>query len=91
MINNDNQNFFCLLLESLVKIRALIPTQLHLYHQILVQQESLELGQAELKNWLNKAEEILSAHTLSCDFNQLRDNLNKHRQFFSRTLYYRYK
>lgn len=80
---------FQFVLESLVRIRALIPNQMHLYHQILVQQESLEVGQNELKNWLDKADELMSTYKLSSDIDDLKDNLNKHKQFFSRTLYYR--
>ncbi|KAK6636175.1 hypothetical protein RUM43_009828 [Polyplax serrata] len=75
--------------ESLVRIRASIPNQITLYHQILVQQESLEVGQSELKNWLEKADELLSSYRFPSNLNELRDILNKHKQFFGRTLYYR--
>lgn len=72
-----------------MRVRALIPMQLHLYHQILVQQESLEAGQAELAQWLDNAEKLLLSHSLSVEVNKLRDQLDKHKQFFSRTLYYK--
>lgn len=75
--------------EALVRVRALIPMQLHLYHQILIQQESLEAGQTELAQWLDNAEKLLQSHDISQDVNKLRDLLEKHKQFFSRTLYYR--
>lgn len=64
--------------------------QLHLYHQILVQQESLEQGQVELAQWLDGAEKFLLSHSLDVDLHKLRDQLDKHKQFFSRVLYYRY-
>ena len=73
----------------MVRIRAQIPVQMHLYHQILVQQESLEVGLNELKNWLDKADEHLSKYSLSNDPEELKENLNKHKQFFNRTLYYK--
>lgn len=76
--------------EALVRVRALIPMQLHLYHQIAVQQESLEAGLTELAQWLNNAELLLSSHGPAVkDVISARDQLDKHRQFFTRTLYYR--
>lgn len=72
-----------------MRVRALIPMQLHLYHQILVQQESLEAGLAELSQWLNNAEHLLQSHVKAVELSQLKEHLDKHRQFFSRALYYR--
>jgi len=74
-----------------VRVRALIPMQLHLYHQILVQQESLEAGLIELGQWLENAELLLQSHCTSVtNVSSARDQLDKHRQFFTRLLYYRY-
>ncbi|CAD6999864.1 unnamed protein product [Ceratitis capitata] len=75
--------------ESLVRIRAQIPAKLHLFHQLLIQQESLEAGQKEIHQWLNDAETLLSTHALSGGRDAISDELNKHKTFFSRTVYYR--
>lgn len=75
--------------EALVKVRALIPMQLHLYHQLLIQQESLEAGQKDISHWLDEAERFLG----NIDLSQGRDlalmQLERHKVFFSRTLYYK--
>ena len=47
--------------ESLVLLRAQIPTQLHLYQQAMVQRESLEAGAQEVSSWLDQVEGALSA------------------------------
>lgn len=75
--------------EALVRVRALIPMQIHLFNQLLVQQESLEAGQKEINQWLDDAEKHLSRLTLVGDPEQIRSQLEKHKQFFTRTLYYR--
>ncbi|KAJ8984006.1 hypothetical protein NQ317_006860, partial [Molorchus minor] len=75
--------------ESLVKVRALIPSQIHLFNQLLIQQESLESGQREINTWLDTAELLLSSLSLEGDKEQLKDQLDKVKQFFTRTLYYR--
>lgn len=75
--------------EALVRIRSQIPTKLHLFHQLLAQQESLEHGQREIHNWLNEAENLLQSLSLSGNRDQLQDQLNKHRTFFSRTHFYK--
>ncbi|XP_078048160.1 muscle-specific protein 300 kDa isoform X4 [Augochlora pura] len=75
--------------EALVKVRALIPMQLHLYHQLLVQQESLEAGQKEIAAWLDEAEKMLASVDLSGGREQILSRLDRHKAFFSRTLYYR--
>lgn len=75
--------------EALVRIRALIPMQLHLYHQLLVQQESLEAGQIEITNWLNDAEKLLSGINLAGGRDSALAQLDRHKAFFSRTLYYK--
>ncbi|XP_037820489.1 nesprin-1-like, partial [Lucilia sericata] len=75
--------------EALVRVRAQIPNKLHLIHQLLIQQESLEAGQKEIHQWLNEAESLLSTHTLSGGRDKVNEELNKHKTFFSRTVYYR--
>lgn len=75
--------------ESLVKVRALIPMQIHLFNQLLVQHESLESGQNEINQWLDEAEKLLSNHDLTKDKDEIQNQLDRHKQFFTRTLYYR--
>ncbi|XP_043257159.1 nesprin-1 isoform X10 [Colletes gigas] len=75
--------------EALVKVRALIPMQLHLYHQLLVQQESLEAGQKEIAAWLDEAEKMLTGMDLSGGREHILAQLDRHKAFFSRTLYYK--
>lgn len=75
--------------EALVKVRALIPMQLHLYHQLLVQQESLEAGQKEIATWLDEAERMLTNVDLSGGREHILAQLERHKAFFSRTLYYK--
>ncbi|XP_012253400.2 muscle-specific protein 300 kDa isoform X14 [Athalia rosae] len=75
--------------EALVTVRAQIPMQLHLYHQLLVQQESLEAGQREISNWLDEAERLLAAINLSGGRDAALAHLDRHKAFFSRTLYYK--
>lgn len=75
--------------EALVKVRALIPVKLHLYHQLLVQQESLESGQREINAWLNKAEDLLSQITYTGGKETLLKELDAYKSFFSRTMYYK--
>lgn len=75
--------------DSLVRIRSQIPIKLHLFHQLLAQQESLEQGQREIHHWLDEAESLLQSLSLSGDRDHLQDQLNKHRGYFSRTLFYR--
>ncbi|KAF5292004.1 hypothetical protein FQA39_LY14121 [Lamprigera yunnana] len=74
--------------ENLVRIRALIPAQIHLFNQLLVQQESLESGQREISKWLDDAETLLSELTLGGGKENLHNQLERHKQFFVRTLYY---
>ncbi|VEN42511.1 unnamed protein product, partial [Callosobruchus maculatus] len=75
--------------EALVKVRALIPAQIHLYNQLLVQQESLEAGQKEINAWLDGAEKLLSSLALEGDKEQLKEEIDRVKQFFGRTLYYK--
>ncbi|KAF4531687.1 hypothetical protein B566_EDAN017473 [Ephemera danica] len=75
--------------EALVRVRALVPMQLHLFHQILVQHESLEAGQIEIGQWLDEADNFLATHTITADREQMQAQLDKHKVFFSRTLYYK--
>lgn len=75
--------------EALVKVRALIPSQIHLFNQLLVQQESLEAGKKEINSWLDNAENLLSSLTLEGDSENLRAQMDKMKHFFTRTLYYK--
>lgn len=84
MMNNLKQQK-----EALVRVRAQIPLKLHLFHQLLIQQEALEQGQKEINHWLDEAENLLQAFSLSGGRENIHEQLNKHRTFFSRTLYYK--
>lgn len=75
--------------EALVKVRALIPSQIHLFNQLLIQQESLEAGQKEINAWLDTAENLLSSLTLEGDSEQLLEQIDRLKHFFTRTLYYK--
>ncbi|GAB0095245.1 nesprin-1 [Sergentomyia squamirostris] len=75
--------------EALVRVRAMIPARLHLFHQLLVQHESLESGQKEINDWLNEAETLLSSLSLAGGRDHLNSELNRHKLFFTRTLYYK--
>lgn len=75
--------------EALVKVRALISSQINLINQLLVQQQSLEAGEKEIGQWLDEAEALLSGLTLGGSREQVQDQLEKHRDFFERSLYYR--
>lgn len=75
--------------EALVRVRALIPMKLNLFHQLLVQQESLEAGQKEIHQWLDEAEKLLSSFTASGGRDVAQTQLDKLKSFFSRSLYYK--
>lgn len=75
--------------DALVRIRSQLPIKLHLFHQLYPQQESLEQGQKEIHQWLDKAETLLQSLSLAGNRDHLQEQLNKHRSFFSRTLYYK--
>ena len=75
--------------EALVRVRAQIPIKLHLFHQLLIQQESLEAGQKEIHQWLDDAEVVLGNLSISGGKEQAQEQLGKHKSFFSRTLYYK--
>lgn len=75
--------------EALVRVRAQIPIKLHLFHQLLTQQESLEQGQKDIHQWLDEGEQMLQSLSISGGKDQVHEQLNRHRNFFSRTLYYK--
>ncbi|XP_029680499.1 nesprin-1 isoform X2 [Formica exsecta] len=75
--------------EVLVKVRALIPMQLHLYHQLLVQQESLEAGQKEISAWLDEFENFMASINLAGGRDAALAQLDRHKAFLSRMLYYK--
>lgn len=75
--------------ESLVCIRAQVPLKLQLFHQLLSQQESIEKGQQEISQWLDDAENLLSTYSLATRKSQTLSQLEKHKQFFAKTLYYK--
>lgn len=75
--------------EALVKVRAQIPLKLHLFHQLLLHHESIETGQKEIHQWLDEAENLLGTMTLAGGKENAIIQLNKHKSFFSRTLYYK--
>ncbi|CAH3870841.1 unnamed protein product [Pieris brassicae] len=74
--------------EALVKVRATVPVKLHQYRQLLVQHESLETGQKEIGQWLDKAENALRS-TTETRREVIEETYEIHRTFFSRTTYYR--
>jgi nesprin-1 len=53
--------------------------QLHLFHQILVQQESLEAGQIEIGQWLDDAEALIASHSLATGKEPVQAQLDKHK------------
>jgi hypothetical protein len=53
--------------------------QLHLFHQILVQQESLEAGQIEIGQWLDEAEALIASHSLAAGKEPMQAQLDKHK------------
>lgn len=75
--------------EALVRVRAQIPLKMHLFHQLLTQLEGIEQGQKEVNNWLDEAENLLQTLSLAGGREHIQEQLNKHRTFFSRTLYYK--
>lgn len=75
--------------EALVRVRAQIPIKLHLFHQLLTQQESLEQGQKDIHQWLDEGEQMLQSLTITGNKDHVHEQLNRHRNFFSRTLYYK--
>jgi nesprin-1 len=75
--------------ELLVCIRAQVPIKIQLFHQLLSQQESIEIGQQEISNWLDEAENLLSTYSLATRKSQTISQLEKHKNFFARTLYYK--
>lgn len=75
--------------ESLVCVRAQLPLKMHLFHQLLSQQESIEMGQLEITKWLDEAENLLSTYNLATRKSQTIAQLEKHKQFFAKTLYYK--
>jgi nesprin-1 len=75
--------------ECLVCVRAQIPVKMQLFHQLLSQQESIEKGQQEITQWLDEAENLLSTYSLATRKSQTLAQLEKHKQFFSKTLYYK--
>ncbi|KPJ06864.1 Nesprin-1 [Papilio machaon] len=74
--------------EALVRVRATVPVKLHQYRQLLVQHESLESGQKEIGQWLDKADELLRT-TTETRREVIEERYEVHRTFFSRTTYYR--
>lgn len=75
--------------ESLVCVRAQVPLKMQLFHQLLSQQESIEKGQQEISKWLDEAENLLSTYSLATRKSQTLSQLEKHKYFFSKTLYYK--
>lgn len=75
--------------ESLVRVRAQVPMKMQLFHQLLSQQESIEIGQQEITQWLDDAENLLSTYSLATRKSQTLSQLEKHKQFFAKTLYYK--
>lgn len=75
--------------DALISVRAIIPSKIHLYHQLIVQYESLEAGQKDLSNWISDAEALLKSHSLNGGPTQIEERLENHQSFFSKMLYYR--
>ncbi|CAH1403532.1 unnamed protein product [Nezara viridula] len=75
--------------ESILRLRARIGMQSQLLHQLLIQQQSLETCQKEISVWLDSAEDFLSQLNLGGEKEVLQAKLEKHKAFFSKTLYYK--
>lgn len=68
-----------IVVERLVRVRALVPQQLQLCHQILGQQEALEAGQRELTAWLDSADAFLGTLSLTGGRESVQANLDRHK------------
>lgn len=60
-------------------MRALVPQQLQLCHQVLGQQEALEAGQLELSRWLDSADGFLETLSLTGGKEAMQANLERHK------------
>lgn len=63
--------------------------QVQLLYQVMVQQQSLEASQKEISQWLDSAEEFLGTLAISGDRDAVYSQLERHKAFFSRMLYYK--
>ncbi|ODN01313.1 Nesprin-1 [Orchesella cincta] len=75
--------------ECLVRVRAQLPQRQAQVHSILTQQESLFAGQQEITDWLQAAENMMNNYTLTGGPQASQSILDKHRQFFAKSLYYK--
>ena len=75
--------------EALVRIRALIAVRLQQYHRLRTQKESLDVGIADIQNWLAEASHALdSLNKLDTDLEATVRGLDQHQAFFSRLVNY---
>ena len=76
--------------ETLVRVRALIPSRMQQFHQLQTQRESLEKGVVEIVVWLDAAEEFLHAHAASDkSMESVQASLDRHQAYFSRLVNYK--
>ncbi|KAL1139458.1 hypothetical protein AAG570_006442 [Ranatra chinensis] len=65
--------------ECLVKIRALLAMQLQLLNNVLVQQQSLEVSQREITEWLDNAEKLIRTLNLLGGRENILIQIEKHK------------
>ncbi|XP_024081429.1 nesprin-1 [Cimex lectularius] len=75
--------------ERIVKLRAGLSAQLQLLSHVIVQQKSLEESQKEIGSWLNEAEAFMGTLSMAGNKETLQTNLDRHKGFFQRRLFYK--
>ncbi|GAB6020485.1 hypothetical protein CHUAL_003173 [Chamberlinius hualienensis] len=68
--------------ETLLVVRANIPSRLYTYSQVLSHLEILDASMSEIYKWINTAEQLLSCHSLSGDKDDIESCLHRHRTYF---------
>ena len=64
--------------DSLLRIRSVIPCRLSFFRQLLTQREALVRGQQEIAVWLDRAEELLNSLHLGGGKAHLQSQLERH-------------
>ncbi|KAF2356291.1 Calponin domain [Trinorchestia longiramus] len=75
--------------EQLVRVRAAIPHKTHAVTQVMTQLEAVDSGVVEVGRWLDEAEALLHSFSLHGTKETIQKQLEQHRNFFSRQLYFK--
>ncbi|KAF2357499.1 Calponin domain [Trinorchestia longiramus] len=75
--------------EQLVRVRAAIPHKTHAVTQVMTQLEAVDSGVVEVGRWLDEAEALLHSFSLHGTKETIQKQLDQHRNFFSRQLYFK--